>query len=222
MSTTILSLIQKAASLIGDPEAQAITEEAWVPLVDMAQRDLSSRLNLIKRIATFTIGANLDVYTYPDDCVQVTRLQYSATPATIGTWRDINEMSESQYRACTDYTQRTGDPTRYWPDATHFFLDSLPPAKIVSGGKLWYWGVSDPVLSTNNTTLEVRDSMQNLVVTGAIAYALNKLMRYDESASALRAWYETIDSTRSKLEDPSDDRRENVVGHLSSYMRGAR
>lgn len=219
MSTLAIMAIEDAALLIGDPDKQTVSESAWLPLLNMAERELSRRLRIIKRIATFKIAANLEVYTLPDDCVQMTKLEYSPTPTLRSSWRPLREMSEPVYRALTNQTYPTGEPWRYFPEQGYFYLDTIPTTTVVGGGKITYWGLSDQIALPNTEYLGVRDALRDLVVQGMVALAKSKLLRLDEGDRAVAAWHEAIDSTRSRIQDPADDSSETIATHTSRALR---
>jgi len=208
---------QAAALAIGDDAFSRVKKANWMSFANKRCRQMCMLMQLVKRRAYFDIYADQADYAMPDGCVQMTRLQFTPTPADVSTFRELREKFEDEFRADTTNAYPTGDPAHYFADQGFFYLLPKPTATYALGGKIEYWGLPDTI-TTELDELPIPDTMFDLLVEGMVIDAQRKMEKIEEANIAERSWLESIDKTRYKLEDRSNDRRSNV--RLGPMRRG--
>lgn len=208
MSTTkAIAIINDGATRIGDAAFNAVSRDKWLQFFNARARHLATRLRLVKRRALFSIEADNELYTFPDNMVVMTRLEFTTTPSDRRTFRDLKELFEEEWREATSSCYPTGDPTRYFADQGFFYLWPMPSASYTRGGRLTYWGLPNEIVLPDSEAQPFADSMRNLLLEGMLADAYDVLEKYDK-AQAQEAKFEALTAqTRLNLEDRSDDRR---------------
>lgn len=217
MSTLISDIASEASIIIGDDKFSRVTRGNWLVFANRRMRKLCMRLNIVKRRARFNIVANNEIYALPANCVQMTRLQFTDTPSDIGTFRDLRERFEDDFRDATSNQYPTGDPDRYFADQGFFYLLPMPTTSVALGGRIEYWGLPDAALAQEDA-ISLPETMHDLLVEGIVIDAQRKMEKFDQAAVSEQEWENTISETRVKLEDRSSDRRSKV--RVSAMQRG--
>lgn len=210
MSVSTIAAINQAALLSSDPAFQSVSQDQWLALLNQVCREMAQKLRLVKWTATGTLAAGVELYTIPDDCVTLTRVQFSPTPGVIGSWRDVNEMFEDEYRNHTSWQYPVGEPRRYFLDANYLYLDQIPALTVEGGLRTTYWGLPNDVPSWSSTSINVPDTLRDFMVRGMVTEGLAASNRWDEYKIAKSEWVEELVSKRDRMEDRGGDRRSRL------------
>jgi hypothetical protein len=210
---TVRDLLTQAASQYGDPRMTRISLNDWLDIYNAASEHVTIRWQTLEQDATFDILANESRYTYPDDMVQLRRVQFSETPSDDTIWREIPETWWDQFRVATDLYLPQNVPFRYCVRANFFELTPRPTTKVLNGGKVAYWKLADTV-DDADTDVELgpvhRKTMRDLMVI----YAKERRGRAEEANRELAIWTENMDTIAKKIEHRADDRKPAL--HLRS------
>lgn len=219
MSTTkAIAIINECAIRFGDRAFNSVDRDKWLSFMNERARGLATRLRLVKRRALFSIEADNELYTFPDNMVVMTRMEFTPTPNDRTTFRDLREMFEEEWRGATTNTYPTGDPTRYYADQGFFYLYPLPAASYTRGGRLTYWGLPNEVVNYDIDLQPFADSMKNALVEGMLSDAYDAIEKYDVAAKQEAKFEKIVAQAQLNLEDRSEDRRQVLMPR--SRVRG--
>jgi len=210
MSVQVLSVIQDTAAKIGDPAFSQITVAEYLAWANQRARKLCVRMNLVKWVAFADINADDEVYAEPDDCIQLTRLQFSPTPTDPRTFRDLSSYFADEFRARVNWNYPVGDPDSYFADQGFLYLVGRPVADLSQALKIEYWGLPTDMTNAYTDKVPLADTVRDLLADGMEIDALWKLEKRDESLRAAAVWEANIGAIRPKLEMRSTDRRSSV------------
>lgn len=208
MSVNAQTVINEAATIVGDPAFGRISNDTWTVFLNASCRDTVVKLRLQLWIVTFDIVANDHEYKLPDDCIQVKRVQVNETPSDQTTWWDVKEMPEDDFRAATNGQY----PSESRPRGYHIWVDTfdlyrMPDTDIQGGGKITYWGLCDAVTSPAIENLPVLDLVRDRVRDRMLVYGFNRLKQWDSAAKAEKEWEAGLTADRSRIEDRAADAR---------------
>jgi hypothetical protein len=210
---TIRDLLEQAAAKYGDPRMTRLQLLDWLAIGNEALEALTLDWKVLEEDATFDILANESRYVYPEQAVQLRRVQYSETPSDDATWRDLNDKPWDAFRSATTTFLPQNTPWCWTPRATFFELTPRPTAAITDGGKVSYWKMAETVTDPDSD-LELdglhRKTLRDLMVI----YAKERTGRAEESSRELAIWAETMERIANRVEHRSDDRRPAL--HLRS------
>ena len=218
MSVQASTIIASAAINVGDPNYTTITKSEWLDWFNQISRTLATRMRLVKKLGVFTIQADNELYSMPDDCVQMTRVQYNPTPSNVRVYRDLKEYFEDEFRTYTDWNYPTGEPRHYFADQGFFYLLPRPTTLVASGGRVEYWGLPDAVGNLASDPIPFQDRMADCLLLGLEPFAYRRLEKVEMADRSEQKWERLIAQTESKLQDRSDDRRTRV--RPASQTRG--
>ena len=219
MSINSLTVINEAASLVGDPAFGRISAEAWRIIQNHSARDIARKLRLVLQTVTFDIVALGHEYALPSDCLQVKWVQFNETPSDQTTWWEVKEFFEAEFRAATNgqYSSNTR-PTRYFVLNDTFHLHPMPDKTIVAAGKILYWGLPDDVTSPSVQPIPIMDILRDTLRERMLVYGLRRLEKYDAAANAEKEWEASLTVDRDRLEDRSADRRPRIRARMGNIF----
>lgn len=221
MSVNALAIINEAALACGDPRFSRIDRDEWKMILNQSCRDLSRKMRLTLHTATFDITAGDAEYAFPDDCIQIKSLRWSDNPLDPSLWRWVEELFEDEYRSLTNLAQSTGVPTGYHPQVDTYFMNPIPDATIVGGGKIQYWGMPDEVTNPETERIPVLDVLRDTLRERMVIYAMRRLEKWDAAQARELEWQATLVVDRDRIEDRSADRRSKLRAN-NSFSRYAR
>lgn len=222
MSTTILvqSILDEAAVRFGDPNKTHFTDAILLTFYNDATEDVSGRWQILEVDASFSWIAGEDRYSYPDDSVQMLRLQYNATPVDPTLWRKVYEIDEQEYVGLTDGTKPAGDDKLYyWARSNFFVVWPVPVTAVSQGGLVGYWKLADRQLtavtavdatglSYSRTVIEM-PNMTRVAIRDRMVIGMEMSVgRTQEAEIRLAHWEQEMDKVWDRVDDPVDDRRE--------------
>ena len=210
MSTLAQSVIDEAAFDIGDPNYSRIDRTAWTMFLNWAARTMARNMRVVKWRATADIEAANDIYELPDDCVQVTRIQYNPTPDSDTTWRDVHEYFEDEYRKQTNWNLPLGEPINYRMDQGFFLLTPRPSVAVPGGMRIEYWGLPSEVTDASTQDIPFQSLMRDHLKAGMNIRAMFKLEKLPNMQVAEQEWVAGLSASRPQLERRSDDRRSRI------------
>ena len=216
MSTSALAVINEAALSIGDPKFTRVTRNDWRDFLNRSCRDMARKLRLVKRKATFDIVAEQE-YALPEDCVQVSRMEYNDTPVDKATWFEVREKFQDDFRDATDGSYASGRPDEYFADTDTFYLYPRPDVAVAAGGRITYWGMPDEVTDEAVQVLPIRDVLRDTLRERMEVYGLRRLERFDKAQKAEEEWLASLTTDRDRLEDRSADRRARLRTGVMSF-----
>lgn len=217
-ATRVLELVATAGVRIADPAYRAVTIDQWVGALNEVAREMSKRMRLKKRRATFSLEANNPTYTYPNNMIQMVSLEYNPTPSDQKTWRKLGEMFKDEFDQETTNSYPAADPTRYYADAGYFYLVGMPTTDLTNGGRITYWSLPDVVTSASTQFLPIHDAAQDVLLVGMLQRGYMMLEKYDVADRMETKYERMIAQSGLLLEDRSDDRRQSV--RPRSLVRG--
>lgn len=218
MSTMIQSIIDDAKLKVGDPGLHRVTPAKWLAFYNEAARTLATRLNLVRSIATFNIEAANEMYSMPDDSVQMTRLEINDTPSDPLVWRDLDEIFLDEFREAVTGQYPTSDrPDRYFADAGYFYLVGRPTTEILGGGRITYWGLPDDATAATES-IPFANVVRDALALAMAVLANDDLEKPDIAAQMEERLERRLDELRPKLTDRSADRRSSI--RPKSWRRG--
>lgn len=218
MSTVISSIVNDASILASDPQFSRVTQSDWLAFYNLASRRLATDLKLVEYEATFTTTTD-DLYSMPEDAVQIKAVFYNADPATdpYG-YRKLGEMFEDEFQSSTDGAYPDGTPSHYHPRQGYFHLYPRPDSTVTAGGKVQYWGI--PADSFDRTAnIPFADLMRDVLLLGMLYYGFTKMKLFEDAAAKKAEWDEAMAVSREKMEDRSVDRRTRLRVATSGATR---
>lgn len=211
MAIPVSYLVDDAAIAIGDPNRTRVKTVEWQSFFNRACRELSSKADVMQRRALFTLGDQA-AYHWPDDMRRATGIEVSETPDDEDSWRQLNEIFESEHRGMVSgYYSNTTLPESYFATVLGFFLYPRPSAEIVNGGRITYFGHADRVLDIDTATFELLEIAQDHVLKRMIIFGLRARNRHAEADAEMTQWLVDVEGLQDALEDRSDDRRSSLM-----------
>ena len=224
MATLVDSVVSEARALLGDPAARRVSFDNWITFYNRAGRAAAYKFNAINTIAKFDVLAQTPQYLFPEDMVQMRKLEYNSTGDDIS-WRVIKEIFEDQFRQRTNWTMPTGEPVEYLAAGDYFQLVPMPSQTVLLGGRITYWRVPAEITSIGGSTagvgtvMEFPDFMRSYITDSMVINAKQKLYMYEEAQQDLRMLALQEPEIAEKLEDRSADKRSRLrpVGADNPY-----
>jgi hypothetical protein len=207
---TCQQIIDDTAIEFGDPAKAKIGQPVWLLWYNEAREQITRDYHVLEQDATHDLTIDEDRYVYPDDCVQMSRWRYNATPSDPNTYVEAGELFEDEFREIVALQVPTGDSYfRYWARPTFFQITPKPTATVLGGGLITYWQLAARTESGNEPTtdFDLPPAMRRLVVRLMLIFAKERLHRYEEAQRDRASWEVDMARAYERVEDRSDDRR---------------
>jgi hypothetical protein len=208
----VSDLLNQVAVRLGDPRMTRTTLSDLLAFHNEALEELTLGWRVLEEDATADIVAEERRYLYPEECVQLRRVRYNATPTTEETGWDLGEDFWEEHKSRTNTFIEAGEPRHYCVRANFFELRPVPETVVVDGLFVSYWKLGTPVLLQDILTAEVElpAMYRKYLREYATIYAKEKSGRYQEAAADRAALAESLDRVAGRIEDKSDDRRSQM------------
>lgn len=200
-------ILDRLGAQLTDPAGGLITQDLKLGYMNDAALWITRRFKVLEQDYTFKWVID-ERYPYPDDMVQMKRLQYNETPSDRTTWKEIDEKPEHYARAVV----RTNYPTAarphfYWARAGFFQVVPMPTEELIDGGLITCWRTAAKVLDPDTEELELPLHMELDVLDLCRAFSLRDLRRTDEADREFARVESNLSLRVHKIEDRSDDAR---------------
>lgn len=204
-------LVDTAAQAIGDEFKTRVKPAHWARICTLAISDVCSLYNLVEYEDEFDLPKD-GLVTYPDQAVLVTELRVSATPSDDKSFVKLDQMWEDEWNdEFGKLSPQVSDvPKRYFADKGLIRLDALLDANVADGGRIMYYGVPDEVTDPATYYLPAPDFMRSFVLERMQVYALRFDERDAEAADVDRMNKLREDEMRTKIDQRTLDRREQI------------
>jgi hypothetical protein len=208
----VADLLAQVAVRLGDPRMTRTSQSDLLAFYNEALEELTLGWRVLEEDATADIMSGERRYLYPEECVQLRRARYNATPTDPDTGYDLHEDFWEEHKAATNRFIETGEPRRYCVRASFFELRPTPIATVVDGLFVSYWKLGTPILlsAVNEAEVELPATFRKYLREYTTIYAKEKSGRYQEAAADRAALVESLDRVAGRLEDKSDDRRSQM------------
>jgi hypothetical protein len=205
-------LLSQVAVRLGDPRMTRTIQTDLLAFYNEALEEMTLGWKVLEEDATADLTINERRYLYPEECVQLRRLRYSATPSDDTTLSDLKEDFWEEHKARTNWSMDVGEPTHYCVRASFFELRQKPETTIVDGLLASYWKLGTPVLIQDILSAEVElpATFRKYLREFTMIYAKEKSGRYQEAAADRAALADSLDRVAGRLEDKSDDKRSQL------------
>jgi len=218
MSTTlqVQTLLDEAAIRFGDPQKTHFGNALLLGFYNDSCEDITTRWQMLEVDAAFSWLAGEDRYSYPDDCVQMLRLQYNSSgvdgthgPTDQNLWRKAHQKWEHEYTRITDGHKPTGDDKIYYWARTNFFVVwPVPTTSLYLSGLMGYWKMATRA-TVGTDLVELPNALRRLIRDRMIVGMKESLSRTAEARADLEVWEARMDEVGPRIEDPVEDRREH-------------
>jgi len=207
----VQSILDDASNKVNDPNKGRLGQARWLQFYNDATEYMTVAWKIREQDATHDIAADEDRYTYPDDCMQMSRWRWSETPSDTTTYEDAGELFEDEFRMVTNRSLPSGDTGfRYWARPQFFQITPRPTVLVQEGGLLTYWKIATAVIDPAVETFELPPAARMFARDHMVISAKRELGRNDEWPTDLVVWEKHMDLVWDRLEDRSDDRRERI------------
>jgi hypothetical protein len=208
----VSDLLSQVAVRLGDPRMTRTPLSDLLANYNAALEELTLGWKVLEEDSTCDATVNERRYLYPEECVQLRRVRYNATPTDDSTGWDLKEDFWEEHRGRTNRFIEIGEPQHYCARASFFELRQKPETTVVDGLCASYWKLGTPVLLENilTTDVELPATFRKYLRDYATIFAKEKTGRYQESSADRAALVESLDRVAGRLEDKSDDRRSQM------------
>jgi hypothetical protein len=210
--TLVTDLLSQVSVRLGDPRMTRTTQADLLAFYNEALEELTLGWKVLEEDATADIQATERRYLYPEECVQLRRARYNATPLVEDAGWNLVEDFWEEHKARTNYFNETGEPRHYCVRASFFELRPTPDTNVSDGLFVSYWKLGTPVVISDllTATVELPAAFRKYLREYTAVYAKEKSGRYQEAAADRATLTEELDRVAGRLEDKSDDRRSQM------------
>jgi hypothetical protein len=208
----VSDLLNQVAVRLGDPRMTRTLQTDLLAFYNEGLEEMTLGWKVLEEDATADVIINERRYLYPEECVQLRRARYNATPSDDSTGWDLKEDFWEEHRSRTNQYVDVGEPRHYCARASFLELRQKPEATIVDALFVSYWKLGTPVLLQDilTATVELPATFRKYLREFTMIYAKEKSGRYQEAAADRAALAESLDRVAGRLEDKSDDRRSQM------------
>jgi hypothetical protein len=208
----VSELLSQVAVRLGDPRMTRTPLADLLAFYNQALEEMTLGWKVLEEDATCDVIINERRYLYPEECVQLRRARYNATPTDPDTGYDLHEDFWEEHKAATNRFIETGEPRRYCVRASFLELRPTPDVAVVDGLFVSYWKLGTTVAAdaAGSTDVELPATFRKYLREYTMIYAKERSGRYQEAAADRAALAESLDRVAGRLEDKSDDRRSQL------------
>lgn len=204
-------LSTSGAKLIGDPNRQRVTPEAWLVAYNLSMNDICSLYDILQ----FEMIADLPIdglATYPQAAMRISEVAVNEAPADpLSRWKVLEEKFQDEYRRETvNGLPSQALPDWYFADTGYLRLGAQLAADIAGGLRLTHFSVPDEAFDLTTTYMPLPDFMRSYAMERMMIYALRSDDRDDQADDHENRWNQRESWIRNKLEDRSVDRPDAI------------
>jgi hypothetical protein len=210
----VRELLSQVAVRLGDPRMTRTTQENLLAFYNEALEEITLGWKVLEEDATCDAISGERRYLYPEECVQLRRARYNATPSDDTAGWDLKEDFWEEHKARTNMFIENGEPRHYCVRSTFFEVRPTPETDVTDGIFVSYWKLGTPVtladVLSSTAVVELPAMFRKYLRDYTTIFAKEASGRYQEASADRAALAESLDRVAGRLEDKSDDRRSQM------------